>query len=99
MIGLAAVASTTQTATRKATGAASSTRTRGVVLAVTVQKSRMPALVKATTPAKPLTSTAAARVHAAGPRSAAGAAAIAVESNANFAMNPGSGGRPVTSST
>src|SRR5688572_19112018 len=99
MIGLAAVPSTTHTATRNATGAASRTRKRGVVLAVTVQNSRMPARVNATTPAKPLTSTTVVSVHAAVPRPAAGAAAIAVESNANLAMNPGSGGRPVTSST
>src|SRR5687768_2663781 len=99
MIGLAAVPSATQIATRNATGAASSTRKRGVVLAVTVQNSRIPARVNATTPTKPLTSTTVVSVQAAAARPAAGAAAIAVESRANFAMKPGSGGRPVTSST
>src|SRR5688572_990558 len=99
MIGLAAVPGTTQIATRNATGAASRTRKRGVVLAVTVQNSRIPARVSATTPTKPLTSTTVVRVQAAAPRPAVGAAAMAVESSANFAMNPGSGGKPVTSST
>src|SRR5690606_29620536 len=66
---------------------------------VVVQKSRMPILVNATTPAKPVTSTATTRTQPSPLAPASGAVSSTVDSSANFATKPGRGGSPLTSST
>ena len=93
MTGLAAAPSAMANATSSATGAASSTRSRGVVRAVTLQKRRMPTRLSATRLARPEASTARERPRGA-VTPAAGAASIAVESSANFATNPGQRRQP-----
>src|SRR5690606_12021268 len=82
--------------TSDATGKASRMRSRGVRRPTVVQNSRMPILVVANTAANPETRIPAARPHLAPLPSAKPSA---VDSNANFATNPGKGGRPATSMT
>src|SRR5690606_11471329 len=95
MTGSAAIVKPTQSSTSTATGAASITRRRGVLRPTTLQNSRIPIRVNATSAASPVHSIAAMKTHECTPFK--GAISTAADSSANLAMNPDSGGNPATS--
>src|SRR5690606_26222708 len=96
--GSAAIVRPMQSKSSSATGAASMTRSRGVVRPTTLQNRRMPIRVSETIAASPVMSIAPTKIHDCTGSSAVGAIPTAADNMANFEMNPESGGNPATSS-